>query len=205
MYRRIVEGGFDLLVSPPHIARVAQKKLGWKPLVMCQPEHKSLLLVMDVNGPKDLTGLRGSTIAVLDKNALVVMIMLEALAKRGLVMDRDFKVIETRSYESSQIAVKQGVAQAMVVRSHGFIDTNERDRMRIVFEAGELPGYVFIASPTTSAATLKALRAGLLKFASTPDSRLFMSKLGYEEIVPVSEDAMRRLDPYLEATEAKLK
>ena len=37
MYQRIQEKGFDLLVSPPHIARLAQQKHGWQPLAMCQP------------------------------------------------------------------------------------------------------------------------------------------------------------------------
>ena len=204
MYQRIRENGFDLLVSPPHIARLAQKKLGWHPLVMCQPEHKSVLLVMEDNGPADLEALRGSTIAVLDGSALVVMIMMEALAKRGLVVGRDFKVIETRSYESSQIAVKQGVAQAMVSRSQGFMDPNLRDRMKVLFEAGALPGYVFIAAPATPGNQLEELRALLLAFGGSPEAKPLLEKLGYDSIVAASEDAMRRLDPYLDATESKL-
>jgi len=205
MYQRIREDAFDLMVSPPHIARLAQKRLGWHPLVMCQPEHKSVLLVMEDNGPASLEALRGSTIAVLDSSALVVMIMMEALAKKGLVVGRDFKVIETRSYESSQIAVKQGVAQAMVSRSQGFIDPNLRDRMKVIFEAGALPGYVFIAAPATAEKQLQALRSQLLAFGGTPEAKPFLEKLGYDSMVAATEDAMRRLDPYLDATESKLK
>jgi phosphonate transport system substrate-binding protein len=204
MYRRIREGGFDLLVSPPHIARLAQKRFGWQPVVSCQPEHKSVLLVMDAGGASDLEGLKGKTIAVLDKSALVVMIMMNALAKHGLAEDRDFKVMETRSYESSQIAVKQGVAQAMVSRNQGFIDPNDRDRMRVLFEAGILPGYVFIASPAISRSKVQALRRDLLSFVNTPEARPFTKKLGYEGFATVTEEGMRQLDPYLEATEAML-
>jgi phosphonate transport system substrate-binding protein len=205
MYQRIQEDGFDLLISPPHIARLAQKKLGWHPLVMCQPEHHSVLLVMEVNGPPNLDALRGSTIAVLDNSALVVMIMMEALSKKGLIMDRDFKVIETRSYESSQIAVKQGTAQAMVSRSQGFIDSNTRDRMRVLFEAGALPGYVFMAAPATSKSLLQSLRSELLSFGGTPEAKPLLEKLGYDSVTVATEDAMRRLDPYLDITESKLK
>ena len=205
MYQRIQENGFDLLVSPPHIARLAQKKLGWHPLVMCQPEHHSVLLAMEANGPANLEALRGGTIAVLDNSALVAMIMMEALSKKGLLMDRDFKVIETRSYESSQIAVKQGVAQAMVSRSPGFIDPNARDRMKVLFEAGALPGYVFIAAPATAKGQLQNLRSELLSFAGTPEAKPFLEKLGYDAVAVATEDAMRRLDPYLATTESRLK
>ena len=205
MYQRIRENGFDLLVCPPHIARLAQKKLGWHPLVMCQPEHKSVLLVMEDNGPGNLEDLRGGTIAVLDNSALVVMIMMDALAKRGLIMDHDFKVIETRSYESSALAVKQGVAKAMVSRSQGFIDPNARDRMKLLFEAGTLPGYVFIASPGTPQSQQQKLRSQLLAFGGTPEAQPFLEKLGYDSVVAATENAMQRLDPYLDATDAKLK
>ncbi|MEI7431452.1 MAG: phosphate/phosphite/phosphonate ABC transporter substrate-binding protein [Betaproteobacteria bacterium] len=205
MYQRIQENAFDILVSPPHIARLAQKKFGWHPLVMCQPEHHSVLLAMEVNGPANLEALRGGTIAVLDNSALVVMIMMEALSRKGLIIDRDFKVIETRSYESSQIAVKRGTVQAMVSRSQGFIDPNARDSMKVLFEAGALPGYVFIAAPAISKSQLQKLRSELLSFGGTPEAKPFLEKLGYDSVTVATEDAMRRLDPYLETTESKLK
>jgi phosphonate transport system substrate-binding protein len=205
MYQRIQENAFDLLVSPPHIARLAQKRLGWHPLAMCLPEHRSVLMVMEGKGPAHLKTLRGGTIAVLDNSALVVMIMMEALSKKGLIVDRDFKVIETRSYESSQLAVKQGVAQAMVARSQGFIDSNTRDSMKILFEAGALPGYVFVAAPATPKDQLQKLQAQLLSFCGKPEAKPFLEKLGYDSVVAATEESMRRLDPYLAATESKLK
>lgn len=205
MYQRIQEKAFDVLVSPPHIARLAEQRLGWQPLVMCQPEHKSVLMVMEANGPATLEGLRGKTIAILDKSALVVMIMMEALSKRGLVVERDFNIMETRNYESSQIAVRQGIAQAMVARSQGFIDSSERERMKVLFEAGALPGYVMIAAPMLDKQTVQLLRKDLPAFGSSADAQGFLKKLGYEGLGPATEQAMKRLDPYLSATEASLK
>ena len=205
MYKRIQENGFDLLLSPPHIARLAQKRFGWHPLVMLQAEHHSVLLAQEGIGPANLEALRGGTIAVLDNSALVVMIMMEALAKKGLQVNRDFKVLETRSYESSQIAVKQGIAQAMVFRSQGFIDPNARDRLKVLFEAGTLPGYVIIAAPSTPKAQLQAFRTQLLAFAKMPEAKPLLEKLGYDGLSATSEEAMQRLDPYLEQTEARLK
>ena len=205
MYKRIQENGFDVLLSPPHFARLAQKRFGWHPLVMLQAEHHSVLLAQEGTGPANLEALRGGTIAVLDNSALVVMIMMEALAKKGLQVNRDFKVLETRNYESSQIAVKQGIAQAMVFRSQGFIDTNARDHLKVLFEAGTLPGYVIIASPSTPKAQLQAFRTQLLAFGKMPEAKPFLEKLGYDGLSATSEEAMQRLDPYLEQTEARLK
>lgn len=205
MYQRVQENGFDLLISPPHIARLAQKRLGWQPLVLFQPEHQALLLARKVDGPAKLEDIRGGTIAVLDNSALVAMVMMEALSKKGLQVNRDFKVIETRSYESSQIAVRQGVAQAMVMRSQGFIDPAVRDYFNEIFDAGALPGYVLIAAPGTSKAQQQKLRTHLLAFGNTAEAKPFMEKMGYDTLTAATEEAMRRLDPYLDQTEAKLK
>lgn len=205
MYRRILENGFDLLISPPHIARLAQKKLGWQPLVMCQPGHHAELLAMEETGPKTIEELRGSTIAVLDNSALVVMIMMEALAKKGLLKERDFKVIETRSYESSQLAVKQGIAQAMVARSQGFLAKGEREHMRAIFQAGALPGYVLIVAPSIPQKQARLLQKKLLDFSAMPDARMFMEKLGYESFTAVTELSLKELDSYLDATEVNLR
>jgi len=204
MYQRILKSDFDLLLSPPHIARLIQTKLGWHPLVMCRPGHHSELLVKDADGPKTIEELRGKTIAVLDSSALVVMIMMDALEKKGLNADRDFKVIETRSYESSELAVKQGIAQAMVARSQGILGLDDRNRMKTLFRAGALPGYVFVASPAVSRHQLQQLQKQLLTFAATPEAASFLDKLGYESLSIATESDMKQLDPYLKATENSL-
>lgn len=204
MYQRIQNNDFDLLLSPPHIARLAQKKSGWHPLVMCQPGHHSELLVSATDGPKTLEEFRGKTIAVLDNSALVVMIMLDALAKKGYIVERDFKVIETRSYESSELAVKQGVAQALIARSQGILGQDDRNHMEVLFQAGALPGYVIIAAPSATKRQQRIWQKQLLAFSATPEARQFLSNLGYETFETATEARMKQLDPYLKATEATL-
>ena len=204
MYQRILKNEFDLLLSPPHIARLAQKKLGWHPLVMCQPVHYSELLTMEGVGLKSLEELRDKTIAVLDKSSLVIMIMFEALAKKGYIVDRDYNVIVTRSYESSELAVKQGVAQAMIARSQGILELDNRKHMQVLFQADALPGYVIIAAPATTTRRLQLLQKHLLAFSFTPEAKIFLSKFGYETFAAATETRMRQLDPYLKATEESL-
>lgn len=204
MFQRILNNDFDLLLSPPHIARLAQKKLGWHPLVMCQPGHHSELMVNASDGPKTLEEFRGKTIAVLDKSALVVIIMLDALAKKGYLIGRDFKVIETRSYESSELAVKQGVAQAMIARSQGILGKAERNQMKVLFQAGALPGYVIIAAPSVPKRQQLIWQKQLLVFSATPEARIFLANLGYDTFDIATESRMKQLDPYLKATEASL-
>jgi ABC-type phosphate/phosphonate transport system substrate-binding protein len=93
----------------------------------------------------------------------------------------------------------------MVFRSQGFIDPNSRDRLKVLFEAGALPGYVIIAAPKTPKVQLRAIKAQLLAFSKKPEAKPFLEKLGYDGMLEATEESMKRLDPYLEQTEAKLK
>ena len=74
-----------------------------------------------------------------------------------------------------------------------------------LFEAGALPGYVVIASPAVDNSQVQLLRRDLAAFGNTADAGVFLKKLGYEGLGPATEQAMKRLDPYLNATEMSLK
>lgn len=204
LYRRIREGLFDVALVPPHVARLAQADLGWQPLARCTPDHRSLLLVPEQGGPTEPEGLRGGVIAVLDRSALVVLIALEALRQRGLQEGRDFSLLETRSYESSRLAVAQGRAQAFVSRSQGFFNEAQRDRFRTLLDAGPLPGYVFIAAPRLSPVARYHLGQDLLSFAATPEAAPLLARLGYQSLTAAGEESMQLLDPYLDSTRAAL-
>jgi len=195
---------FDLALLPPHMARLAQVDLGWQPLARCAPEHRSVILALEAGGPRRPEELRGGTLAVLDRGALVVLIALEALRQRGLQAGRDFALLETRNYESSRLAVEQRQAQALVSRSQGFFKDAQRDRLAVLLDAGPLPGYVFMAAarmPPQAAARLGDL---LLTFFAGPEGAGVLGKLGYESLQPVDEGHMRMLDPYLDDTRASL-
>lgn len=204
LYRRISEGWFDFALIPPHMARLAQVDLGWQPMVSCAPDHRSQLLALEQGGPAGVEDLRGGGIAVLDRSALVVLIALEALRQRGLREGRDFSLLETRSYESSRLAVVQGRAQAFVSRSQGFFNEAQRDRFRILLDAGSLPGYVFAASPRLSPIARYHLAQHLLSFAATPEAAPLLARLGYQSMVATTGEGLRQLDPYLDSTRAAL-
>lgn len=204
LYQRLREGQFDFALVPPHFARLAQAELGWSPLARCAPEHRCLLLVPEDSRLGRPEELRGGTLAILDRTALVALIAVEALRQRGLREGRDYALLETRGYESSRLSVQQGLAQAFVSRSQGFFKGDQRDRFRPLLDAGVIPGYVFLGSPRLDFPTRLRLIQLLLDFPRHPEATALLEKLGYQTIEPVTEADMRRLDPYLEATRGSL-
>lgn len=204
LYHRIREGQFDLALVPPHMARLAQVDLGWHLLARCAPEHHALLLALDESGPASLYDLRGGTIAVLDRSALVVLMVLDALEQRGLREGRDFSLLETRNYESSRLSVVQGRAHAFVSRSRGFFEPRKRESFKTLLDAGALPGYGFIASPRLTPVYRYQLAQELLAFATTSEGQAMLARLGYQTLVPGRDDSLNQLDPYLDSSRSGL-
>lgn len=202
LYERIHAGQFDLALAPPHLARLAQVDLGWHLLARCGPDQRALLLSLEDTGPANPEALRGGTIAVLDRGALVVHVVLEALGQRGLREGRDFSLLETRNYESSRLSVMQGRAHAFVSRSRGFFETRMREPFKTLLDAGAVPGYVFIASPRLPPVTRYQLAQDLISFAGTPAGQTMLAKLGYQTLGPNREDSLSQLDPYLDSFRA---
>lgn len=202
LYQRIRDGQFDLALVPPHLARLAQVDLGWHLLARCSPAHHALLLALEDTGPARIEDLRGGTIAVLDRSALVVLMVLEALAQRGMQEGRDFSLLETRNYESSRLSVTQGRAHAFVSRSKGFFEPQVRESLKTLLDAGTLPGYGFIATPRLSPISRYQLTQDLLSFAHTDAGQAMLSRLGYQTLEPGREDSLRQLDPYLDSIRA---
>jgi phosphonate transport system substrate-binding protein len=197
LYERIRAGQFDLALVPPHMARLAQVDLGWHLLALCGPEHHALLMARDGTGPTRPEELRGGSIAVLDRSALVALMVLEALRQRGLQEGRDFSLLETRNYESSRLAVLQGHAQAFVSRSRGFFEPQQRESFNILLDAGALPGYGFIAAPRLPPITRYRLGQELLTFAASAQGSAMLAKLGYKTLETGRDDSLRHLDSYL--------
>lgn len=198
LYQRIRDGSFHLALVPPHMARLAQVDLGWHLLARCGPEHHALLLALEGGGPDRLEDLRGGTLAVHDRNALVVLMVLEALRQRGLQEGRDFSLLETRNYESSRLSVMQGRAHAFVSRSQGFFGQQQREPFKTLLDAGALPGYGFIATPRLSPINRYRLGQDLLSFAASPQGTAMLARLGYQTLEPGRDDSLRQLDPYLD-------
>jgi phosphonate transport system substrate-binding protein len=204
-YARLAEGGFDLAAFAPHIARLAQMDLGWIPLVQFKPDGSSQLVSLREGAIATLSGLRGKNISVLDRTALVVLVMLGALEQQGMNEGRDFTLVETRSHESAVRTLETGEAQAMITRGEGFLGLATRARLRVIHEVGGVPGWVVMAAPGLDPALRERARQALLKFNTSPQSFQFFSQHGYRFFAPAEENDLRAMDALVPVTRMLMK
>ena len=197
-HRATMAGDYDVVVTAPHLGRLAQIEAGFRPVATYAATNRALLIMAKDKPLHSAAEVRGKSVAVFDPHALVVLQGLHWLAERGLKPNVDFKVLETPSHNSVAHSVQSGESVLGITAPAGVRQWPEefRERLAIYAELPEQQGVTWMAHPRLGAAYAKRVQAALLAFADSPASKPFFDATGYQGLRPVSEKDMRRLDPY---------
>ena len=177
-FERLAGGDYDLAIAPPHYARLAVKELGYRTLLLhTAPIHGVLVTARQhpLTGADDL---RGKTIAIADRSALVVILGAAVLGDLGLREDRDFRFVEAPSHASAlHSAVSGKAAAALVTRTALELAPLELQRDAIVWrELARIPGLHYIAPNRLPEFRHKAIKSALLAFERSAEGRVFFEK-----------------------------
>jgi phosphonate transport system substrate-binding protein len=206
-HARTLRGDFDLTITAAHFARIAQKDLGFQPLVQFQPDHDALLIFSadrPLSSPKEL---KGKQLAVIDRLAITVMAAIQYLDEQGLESDQDYKVVEHRAHASAAHSLVAGLSAAAVTTSQGMLQIPDELRRKLVVQKhiADIPAFVFLVKPDLPRSQAERIKTLLLDFPREAEGIDFLGHTGYTGIRPVSEAAMKRVDPYLKETRKVLK
>ena len=204
--KRVTEGEFDLVLLAPHYARLAEKDYGYLPLLVHKSPIRAVLLTARDMPLKRLDDLRGQSIAVVDRSALIVISAAMAFADEGLKEGRDYQFVETVSHSRALHNAITGKSRAALVSySTLILAPADLQRDAIIFrDISQIPGQFFIAHNRLRNEQQKAIKTALLNFAASPQGLAFFDKTkhgGYRE--PNREDAAF-LDKMLPETRRQL-
>lgn len=201
--QRTQQGEYDLVVTAPHMGRLAQKRDGWQVVAMSGQQTATAVLVRKDSGIARLEDLRGKRLAVGSWRSVTYLLAEEALAKRGLKLGRDVTVIETATFSNVVQSVLVGDAEAGATPTllwDKWVHANAEQRARLheIYRAPPPNPHSFIVMmPSTAApATIERLRKALLGFGDTPAGKDFLLNSQFQSFIPPNEKAMARNDPF---------
>jgi phosphonate transport system substrate-binding protein len=196
---RTRNGEYDVLITAPHFARLAQIETGYQPLAGFSKELHPVIVVARGSPYKSLADLRGKTVVVPDRLAIVSMMGLRLLREQGIENDRDFRLVSAVSHNSAVLDVTHAKADAAITEAAALqqMPAELRSGVRVIATAGTAPHVMLMAHPRLGHAAIQQLRFLLEQFARhSPEGQKFLATTGYEGMKPVSEAELKSLDPY---------
>ena len=202
-HQRTMALEYDVVVTAPNLARLAQLDVGYTPLLSYAPKIKGMVISPIAKPIKSIAELRGQTLVLSNPQSLVTLRGMQWLAENGLQRGKDFKTINVPTDDSVGSVVVRGDACAAMLSGGEYraIPDAVKAQVQILTVFTEVPGFIVMANPKLSASEARAIKAQLLSFASdSPEGKAFFSSTGFTDIQEPAAGLMESLDPFVEAT-----
>lgn len=198
---------YDLVVMAPHLARLAQSEADYLPLFSYTQELHALVVTAKTSTIHNLEDLRGKTVALPDRLAIIPVLGLRLLRNQGLQPDGDFKPLYAASHSNSALAVQRGDAQGAIVGSMPYAQFPDelRNSLRVLAQSEAIPNQFLLASPNLAAPQIEALRKALSAFAASAEGRRFLENNGFGGLKPATDTELRKMETYTRDVQTLLK
>jgi phosphonate transport system substrate-binding protein len=172
---------YDLVLTAPHLAWLAYRERGYRPLFVYQRETEGILVIHADSGYKSPLELKGKTIMLADALAITVMRMESDLAKMGLAAGRDFTSLEVGSHNNAALHVVERRCDAAILGGLPFQRLPEamRRNLRVIKATQSFPGQVYLVNPALSHDQEMAIRGALKGFMDSAEGKAFLAQGGF--------------------------
>lgn len=194
--QRTMDGEYDLVLTAPHLAWLAWKEGGYRPILTYLEPAKGYLIVRADSSFKKMTDLKGKTIAMPDPLAVVNIRMEKILEKAGLRLGHELKVADTGSHTNAATHVFQGQADAAVVGILAFLRLPKevRDSMRIIAETQSMTSHVYLVHSRTTPTREEAIKQAIKDFVLTQAGQTFLQKGGFGGVRSVKVNELKQME-----------
>lgn len=203
-----IAGEYDAVVTAPHFARLAQLEAKYIPLAAYRSANRAILITAKDRPLKALNDLRGQSLAIPDRHAMVVSQALYYLREQGMQAGTDFKLVETPSLNSAAYSVQshQSVLAVMAPTGMKQMPDSIKDSIQVFSNLPELPSSLIWMAHPRIAAQVPQIRSALLKLTTAiPEGAQFLETTGYIGLRDIASDEMKALDPYAKELSGVLK
>ena len=198
-FEGMVGGEYDVAVSAPNLARVAQLDRGLVPVGMYEPRIGALFVVpaeRSLGSPREVAGL---AVGFANPQSLVALYGQQWLSGMGLQPGRDYEVKAARSDLGIGRMLLAGDIAAAIMSNGEYraLPADESARLKIVEVFARIPNFIWMAHPKVAPARVDRLRSQLKSlFADKDDGAAFARATGLTGLVDADDTSLRELDAF---------
>jgi len=193
-YERTRAGNYDIVFTPPHFGVLAEKESNFQRIAMTLYRISCVIVVRKASSLRKLADLRGKTLAVPPKRALISILAGRLLRRHGLEPGKDVNLREFSTNQNSMAAPLRGDADAGATGQLLWTRQGHHESMRVLAESPAVPGFFLMAHPRLPPATVVRLRSRTLKFGDTAPGRAYLATTGHGAWLPIDDAAVRAVE-----------
>lgn len=195
---RTREGQYDIIITAPHLGRLAETRDGYKRLAQTRHVVQGIFLARKDSNIHRIEDLRGKNVMIAQKISIIYQMAEHTLREKGLVPGESVTIVETRTHNNAMHAPLRGEADASVTGTllWRVLKDDQKDQMRVIGTTEEAPGFMLMANPRLSNRDIAKIKKLLLDFHRVPGSEAYFSTTGYEKFDLIDDKVMKKLDPY---------
>jgi len=197
--KRAANYQFDLYVTAPHFAALAESQLGYKRIARLTRELDGAMVVHKDSDITQIEQLKGKTLATPDHLAIITILGELALQDHGLSPGKDIKIISAPSHNTALLEVVSKRADAAVVSAAVYesMDPKIKKQLRLIFTTQRVPHMMFLASPKISESDYETLKKAVLDYKAKGAGAEFFNESGYIDMEPISDSDMDKMKAML--------
>lgn len=200
--QKTLENEYNIVVTAPNLARLAELDSGWIPLAVFEPKIKALFITRTINKDMPISDLEGKNLAVANPQSLVVLAGMRWLAENNLYPNKNFNVIKAANQDSlaQLILTDQAVAAMLSIGEYKQISEEKRQQTPVHTVFAKLPGFVVMVRKDFPEADREKLAKALPGFSDSDLGKAFGGNTGFKGIHAAQPDDLTPVDPFIDQT-----
>lgn len=194
-HQRTMAGEYDLVLTAPHLAWLAWREAGYRPLLSYDNPVKGIVVVRRDSGIKNLRELSGKMIAKADPLAIVVIRLERSLRSAGLKVGENHTALEAGSHNNAALQVLGGKADAALLGILPFnkLPTEVKSQLKVIVETDAMPSQVFLVGPGVSPDQERVIQKAIEQFMKTAAGRRFLAAGGFGGVHRLTRTELNRV------------
>ena len=200
-HQRALNTEFDLMVTAPNLARVAELDHQWVPLAVFEPGVPGLLVGMS-GRDHQLSQLKGKKLALANPQSLVALVGIDWLKSQGYRVGIDYQTLAVANDDSLGVVLKSEEAPFAMMSMGEFNSKSPemKKMLSVITKFVQLPGFMFMASPKLSDAERAKMQQLIFNFPQSEQGKKFLALNSFTGIATPTQAQFALLDQYVEVT-----
>jgi len=193
-YKNLLSNKYDIIYSPPHIARHLENKYNYQRVVMTSHNIRGVYLVRNESNFKTIKDLENKKISIAPEKTILHQIALKQLKDVGLINHQNLTITPAKTHSNAMFNVVNGDTEAAVtgIKLWKKLHPKHKKQLRMLGMTDKTTGFIIMARPGLKKGLIKDLIKLFLSFNQSIAGKNYLFK-GFKTI---TDKEMKSLDPY---------